>query len=227
MLNYIDIIVVAIIAAFAILGMIRGLVKTCFSFIPGVVSVIVAGKIYPVFSKFLRTTPIYNSVENALLKTVESGISPEEIPSNEFINSLSIPDFLKESLLENNNPVVYDILNVTGVGEYVSGYIANIFMNIIAMAVVFIGVMILFKLIFLMLDIITKLPIIHSFNSAGGFIFGLCQGILAVWILFVIAVLFLGTDASGSFYTALQDSTIAKTVFNNNILLIMILKIFA
>ena len=226
-MNVLDIAVIAVIGIFAVMGFFRGLVKTCFSLVPGVVSIIIANRIYPTFSKFLRTTPLYGIIENGIGNALGINSVSSEVAADEFINGLSIPEFLKESLIENNNPVIYDILKATGVGDYISGYIASIFINIISMIVVTLFIVIIFKLVLMMLDIVTKLPVIHSFNSAGGFVFGLCQGVLIVWIVFVLAVFFCSADKMAWFYAMLQNSTVALFVFNNNILLMMILKIFA
>ena len=66
-MNVLDIAVIAVIGIFAVMGLFRGLVKTCFSLVPGVVSIIIANRIYPTFSKFLRTTPLYGIIENEKL----------------------------------------------------------------------------------------------------------------------------------------------------------------
>ena len=73
----------------------------------------------------------------------------------------------------------------------------------------------------------TKLPLIHGANSIGGLAVGFMQGILVIWIVFVVAVLFVSGDRLAWFYSSLGESKIALTVFNSNILLKMILRIFA
>ena len=168
-MNSLDIFVLAVIGICVVVGYFRGFVKTCFSFVPSVVSLLLTNKIYPVFSKFLRTTPVYGYIENGVAKALnlESMTSAVSAQSNDYINSLSIPDFLKESLISNNNPVVYGILDATGINEYISGYVANMILNILSMIVVAVGLIVIFKLVLILLDVVTKLPVIHGINSVG------------------------------------------------------------
>ena len=35
------------------------------------------------------------------------------------------PEILKQALINNNNSVIYDILDVNGIEDYIAGYIAN------------------------------------------------------------------------------------------------------
>ena len=158
------------------------------------------------------------------LDSMASAVSAQ---SNDYINSLSIPDFLKESLISNNNPVVYGILDATGINDYISGYVASMILNILSMIVVAVGLIIIFKLVLVLLDVVTKLPVIHGINSAGGLIVGLLEGVLIVWVIFVVAVLFVSGDKLTWFYDALENSKIALALFNSNVLLKMILRIIA
>ena len=228
-MNSIDIFVLAVIGICVVLGYFRGFVKTCFSFVPSVVSLLLTNKIYPVFSKFLRTTPVYGYIESGVAKAfnLNSMSSAVSAQGNDYINSLAIPDFLKESLITNNNPVVYNILDATGINDYIAGYVANMILNIVSMIVVAIGLIVIFKLILVFLDVVTKLPVLHGMNSIGGLIVGLLEGILIVWVIFVVAVLFVSGDKLTWFYDAIENSKIALALFNSNLLLKMILRIIA
>ncbi len=228
-MNGIDIFVIVVIAVCAVVGMKRGLVKTCLSFFTPVFSLVLTSRVYPAFSKFLRETPVYGMIEKGVekalnLQTISEGVSSQ---GNEVINGLSIPDFLKTSLIENNNTVVYNILDASGLREYIAGYIANVFLNIVSMIIVAVLIFIIIKVIFVMLDIVTKLPIIHGANSMAGLGIGVLQGILIVWIVFTVAVLFVSGDKLTWFYENLETSRLGMLLFKTDILLKMILRIFA
>ncbi|MCI2000873.1 MAG: CvpA family protein [Clostridia bacterium] len=223
-MNNLDIAVIVIIALLAIIGGARGFVRSCFSFVPSIVALVFTGKIYPYVSKFLMKTPLFDIVKNSIAKglNINSAVSGG---TENVVNSLSLPQFLKSLLIANNNNVVYNILNVSDTKDYIAGYIANICINIISMIIVVVGLIILFKLIIGMLDIITHLPVISTFNRIGGFAVGVCEGILIVWVLFIIAVLFCSSDKLQWFYTALPQSKIASVLFEKNILMYMISKV--
>ncbi len=216
--------VAVVIIVFALIGFTRGFIKTCLSFFPGFISLILTSKIYPVFSKFLRTTPLYEHIKSKVIDTISIENISSELANSDYIDSLPFPDFIKSALFENNNAVVYDMLGVSKIEEYVGGYVANIFLNIISMIVVAVFIAILIKLVFVMLDIATRLPVVHEANSFGGLVAGAVEGVLIIWVIFLIAVLFVSKD--NWFYISLYNSKVAILLFENNILLKFILKIF-
>lgn len=223
-MNNLDIAVIAIIAVLAVIGLKRGFVRSCFSFVPSIVALVFTGKIYPRVSELLRSTPLFDIIKSSIAKGIHID-TPASAAGDSIINSLSLPEFLKSSLIANNNNVVYNILDATGIKEYISGYISNICINIISMILVGAGLIIIFKVIIGMLDIVTHLPVISTFNRLGGLAVGFCEGVLVIWLLFVVAVLFCSGDKLQWFYTSLPQSKIASILFEKNILMYMILKI--
>ena len=129
--------------------------------------------------------------------------------------------------MENNNSAVYEILDVSGINEYISEFMANIFLNIFSFILIALLITILFKVLFVMLDIIAKLPVIHGINSFAGIIVGAAEGIVLLWVVFVVAVFFVNGQKLDAFYTSLESSVIAMPLFKHNIILKTILRIIA
>ncbi|HCT64811.1 MAG TPA: hypothetical protein DIC60_06050 [Lachnospiraceae bacterium] len=227
-MNYIDIGVIVILLFFAILGRTRGLVRTCFSFIPMVAGLVVTNQLYPVLSKLLRNTFIYDGLKNGVQKSLGlDGIFSSSLAGGEAINALKLPDFLKTALVENNNPVVYKVLGVDKIQEYIAGYVANICLNVLCMAVVFVITIIACKFILAALDLIVKLPVINFLNKTGGFFAGLIQGIIVLWVIGMVLVLFYSNPVFTGFFEVLNQSRWGLFFYEKNVLLFMILRIFA
>jgi len=226
-MNNIDTIVLVVIMAFALIGLKRGFIKTCFSFVPGIFSLFAAGKMYPYVSRFLRGTPIYKWITKSVGKALNLEGNASDINSSEIIKNLSLPDFFKESLMENNNSAVYEILDVSGINEYISEFMANIFLNIFSFIFIALLITILFKILFVMLDVISKLPVIHGINSFAGIVVGAMEGVVLLWVVFVVTVFFVSGQKLDVFYTSLESSVIAMPLFKYNIILKTILRIIA
>ena len=226
-MNNLDTIVIVVITVFAFIGLKRGFIKTCFSFVPSIVALFITGRIYPVFSKFLRKTPVYDYIVRGISKAFDLGEQTTDLSSSEIIENLSLPEFFKRSLAENNNTVIYEILDVSEVNEYIAEFIANIFLNIFSFIVIALIIVALFKMVFVMLDIISKLPVIHGINSFAGMAVGAVEGVFVLWVAFVIAVFFINGQKLNAFYSSLENSAIAMPLFNLNIILKMILRIIA
>lgn len=227
-MNYIDIGVIVILLFFAVAGRMRGLVRTCFSFVPMLAGLVLTNQLYPVLSKILRNTFIYEGLKNGVQKALKlDSIFANTIAGSDAIGALKLPGFLKTALVENNNPVVYNILGVNKVEEYIAGYVANICLNVLCMVVVFIVIVIACKLILTALDLIAKLPVVNFFNKTGGLAVGLLQGIIVLWIIGIVLVGFYSNPLFSRFFEVLNQSKVALFLYEKNVLLFMILRIFA
>lgn len=228
-INYLDIAVFAVLIFFALKGYFVGLMKMCFGFVPQIASVLGAYILSPAVSNFLRSTFIYETMKKGVSKSLgidEIVKNAAEVTQRGIIESLNLPSFLKNSLLENDNPVVYKILNVSGIGDYISGYIANICINVLSAALVFAAVYIALKIMFSTLDIVSHLPVIHFFNGIGGILAGLLYAVMIIWIASTLLMLFYSNAAFAPIFRVLEASKAAKILYENNILLFMVLKVF-
>ena len=229
-MNYIDIGVIVIILGLGFVSYWRGFVRACLGFLPAIGAITGAYFTYPYLSKFLRGSFVYTkmmeSLQNKLgLETVlNNGIYSAQ---SDIINSLNAPGFVKDALINNNNSVVYDILDVSGIEEYIAGYIANTSINIISVILTFIAFFIAIKLIIRTLDLASELPVLSFFNKSCGFAVGLLKGTFTVWMIGILLTFFYYNEAFAKFFELLNDSKLALFMYENNYLLFMILKIFA
>ncbi|WP_058486676.1 CvpA family protein [Defluviitalea phaphyphila] len=229
-MNAADIIIILILIINGFIAYKRGFVLSFFKLISSILSIFLAYRIYPVVSSFLRnSTPLFENIKNkiGLTLTIENADNMGTLSGQiETINNLNLPKFLKSALIENNNTEVYKILNVDNLKDYIAGYIANICINIISMILVLIIVTIGLKIIINILDILAKLPIINSVNRLFGFIFGLIMGVLHIWVIFVILFMFHSNPFFNQVFLLISESVIAKFLYEYNLLLKWLLKLF-
>lgn len=223
-MTWLDIVVVGIIAINAIISYQRGLIKTLFSFVSLIISVLLTMYIYPYLSEFLiKSTGVYESIKNSVIGLLHlNGVSENVTSTGEqinFINQLKLPEQFKHMLVSNNNNEVYDLLNVNNIGEYIGGLIATLIINIISFLVVFIIVSILVKIAINLLDLVSKLPVLNQINKMGGLIIGAIIGVIIVWILCLVVSLMSTNPNFVQIYETLQISNIAKYFYENNLLM--------
>ncbi|MEA5084570.1 MAG: CvpA family protein [Lachnospiraceae bacterium] len=227
-MNYIDIGVIVILLFFGIAGRMRGLVRTCFSFVPMLAGLVLTNQLYPVLSKVLRSTFIYEGLKNGVQKALKlDTIFANALAGSDAISTLKLPEFLKTALVENNNPVVYNVLGVNKIEEYIAGYVANICLNVLCMVAVFVVIVIACKFILAALDLIAKLPVINFLNKTGGLAVGLLQGLIVLWVIGILLVGFYSNPVLSRFFEILNQSRLALFLYEKNVLLFMILRIFA
>ena len=75
------------------------------------------------------------------------------------------------------------------------------------------------RILTVLTDIVTKLPLIKQCNEVGGTIYGLLQGILIV--LIILTVISIITPLTGNYYLAniILESHLGNFLYNNNIFL--------
>lgn len=215
-MNIADIIVILILGVCFYFYYNKGLILTLLGFCSTLLSAVLSRFLSPLLGDALRQTSIFDSIKEYVSSSITQ--NGNGVGKN-FINSLDIPEFLKTSLLDNNNPEVYKRLNVTQISDYVSEYVASFIINIIAMIAVFIILIVLFKFLSKTLNIIAKLPVLKTANKLAGGGIGLVQGVLIIWIGLAILTMFYGKPMFNSANEAVSNSLIAVKFYDSNILI--------
>lgn len=68
------------------------------------------------------------------------------------------------------------------------------------------------------LNIVAKLPVLHQINSMAGFFVGLVEGLLDVWIIFIVLDLFAGTEWGSALLNSIHNSQFLTILYENNLL---------
>ena len=214
-MNSLDIAIVAIVAIFAIAGYRKGLLRTVYRLCAFAIAVFISWRLYPYGARLLRQTPLLPTIQEGIANGMNlQGFFRDNIAPQgaNIINELPIPQILRNLLHTNNTPDMFEILQVTTIEEYVSGFFANIVINGIAAIGVFLLACIALWVVGYMLDIVSKLPVIHFLNSIGGLCLGIVVSSAILWLLLVGTALF-ATGTHPQIYILLEGSYIAQRVF--------------
>ena len=144
----------------------------------------------------------------------------------QIIESMPLPEFLKTTLLENNNPVIYQLLDVEGVKEYIAGFLANICINILSVVLAFVLIYLAVRIVLNALHLFSKLPVLSFFNHFMGFLVGAVRGLFVVWMGGMVLTFLQCNGKAASVFEALGTTMIADFLYENNVLLHLILTIF-
>ncbi len=205
MLNIADFILIGIIAVFVIVGSVRGFVKSLFGLGSIVLSLVLALTLYPVVSDVIEKSPvgdfIYESVENIFGQDKNKPIVEEE--------QQLLPDIIKE-------PINAATENAK---QAVSKSVADAAINIVGMLAVFLLVKILIWILAKVLDIMTRLPIIHGCNKFLGAVFGGVSGVLIAYLLLGALTFTTILNTTSELGLTVQNSLLVSQMYENNILL--------
>ena len=149
----------------------------------------------------------------------ESGAvsSLSKIEQTKLIQNLPIPSFLKEMMINYNNSEGYERLQVSDFGSYVVHFFANIILNILAFVVTLLVVQLVLWTGLTALDLFSRLPLLNLLNRIGGLAIGAVQGLLVVWVIFLIISALSATDTGMMLMEMIDQSTILRPMYDGNL----------
>lgn len=224
-MNWVDLIIIVIVAVNSFIAWKSGFVRTICDFCSTIVSLIFTYMLYPVTANFLRNLNWFDKIKNTITESFDFSENFENISQNSqisIINQLEFPDFIKNAIIENNNSQTYELLNASGIEEYIAGYIANLCVNAISIITTFIIIVIAVKIFIEVLDLVSKLPILNFVNKTAGIAIGALRGLLIIWIIFLGVMFFYSKPNLQPFIVSIEESALGSFLYHNNILAFMV-----
>ena len=85
---------------------------------------------------------------------------------------------------------------------------------------------ILMYMILYAVDILTALPVIGTLNRIGGICIGCIQGLIWIWVIFLIITIICDTPAGIYLQGQIRSDPILTWIYDNNMLMKIVLQIF-
>ena len=150
----------------------------------------------------------------ALLSQLTAGM--DRVDQTKFIESLPLPQSIKDQMETFNNENGYLKLGATDFGSYIINYIASLIMNILAYAVTLLVVWLIIRLVLGALSVFRSLPIVGWADHLLGLVLGVIQGILIVWGLFLVLSLFATSQVGAGLMREINASPFLSFLYNSN-----------
>jgi uncharacterized membrane protein required for colicin V production len=188
---WIGIISIGIIVVSTILGYCSGLIKTIWSVASIIIALMLSITLNPMVATVLQDTlnadSYLESVVNEKISDIADGISLETMTKQQeenYIQDLEIPEFLKNTLIEENTESIYNALGISSFKDYLVEKIVDFIIQILGYIIVFVLVFLLLRILGIVLNGLSKLPIIHGVNKITGGILGLLRGMLLALVIY-------------------------------------------
>lgn len=228
-MNWLLVIVVAIILVNALIGMKVGLIKTIFSLCSMIVAILLTAWLSPYVNDFLKgNEKVYDGVSAKVDKLLASKEEPMEEEAEEeikdkgedtFIEGLALPKSIKDSLLKNKDAEVFKEQATNNIKEYVSDYLTGVVINALAFVITFVVILIILWVLCFALNIISKLPILNSINKTAGLAAGLVHGLIVVWLFFIVLTVFSSSELGQKAMEMISDNKLLSFIYDNNLLM--------
>lgn len=224
-MNVADYVLIGIIVISMALGGIKGIIMSIYGLATTILSFFLAFKFAEPIRDLLSGTSFYINIHGKVESLVESLVpnigSIEESITNT-INSLPFPDDIKLWLLNG-----IDFSEAATKAELTGSLVTTITSFVIAILVgliLFIVLIILFKLLKGFIRKLSDFPVIKQVDSIMGVIIGAASGVLLAYIICLIVSAFQTTEVMNMVHDWIQESKFASILYNNNLLLTMFKK---
>lgn len=200
-MNYVDIILLAIILITSIRGAMRGFVDTLFGFVTVLFSIILTKLTYVPFSDFLMTkVPAFEKLKEFFGNLVTKiGFNDSPLSSNLFYDDLPGP---LRVLFHGTKIFASDVTT--------SELVTKMFVSVLIGIMLFIIYYLMFKALAYFFEGVFSLPVLKQLNKLAGFGVGLLKSIIYVGLL----LLFMGFIAS-----LVPNSSFADAILNSKVVM--------
>lgn len=212
----IDLIIIAIMALCIFFGYKRGLIGVIFKFLSFIVAIVIAVFLYkPVAGYLVEHTNWDESLEAVIAQNIEGKkeeSSDKEQQQSEDVLTMYINQAIEQTAdsarqgiatAVSHNLAVSILYGATFLVLFVIGQLLLLFGRAIS-------------------DMLAELPIIKQFNKAGGTVYGILEGIIVIYVIFMILSLISPMVEGTGIVEAINQSYIGKYLYYHNILLKMI-----
>ncbi len=196
-----DIIAAAVIAVMCIWGVKRGILKTVVSVCSWLLSTVLAWIFYSPVAEFLKTTPVFEYILNA----VKTGFTEPRAAETKS----AVPELFRgfvEAGIDNG-------ADAAALG------ISNVIIALLAFVMTLLLCRVLILLLAAACKMASRLPVVKQCNKLLGGLLGAAEGVLILYIAAALVFAFEPVRGSEFFEDQLSQSVAASQIYNNNFII--------
>ncbi len=219
MVNFLDLILLAFLVYFVIIGARKGFVRTLLSFVTRIASVVVAWLVSDNYAHVLYDKFLKDNVADAIelhIKSADAGTVAQSFESALQGIPVSLVN-IAESFGLNLQSLKYNFesADITGelasaLEETVAGPIALVVCKIVIFAVVCVVASLVLNIVVNIVCKIVKLPVLRTANKLLGAVLGVLNGLIAMFILSFLCIILSGFIDNDEFTTLVSSSYIIE-----------------
>lgn len=231
-MNWLLLLAIVIIGVGAFLGWRAGFVKAVFSLVSTIAVIVLTVFLSPIVTGFLESNEaISGAIHGKLDQIINLEIDEEKVEDTtdplSFIDSLSLPDSIKETIkkalattMQEKSAEAEAFVGerLEALENYICEVLTNMIINAMGFVITFLVVAVGMAVLCFLLDVISKLPVIHQINTVAGVAFGALEGLVVLWIFFVIITMFGSTGFGQTMLAMVSESEILSFLYDHNFL---------
>ncbi len=224
-MNFLDVIIIAFIALYALNGLYRGFIPSLLNLGGFFISWISAFLFYPLLSSKLISSEFFSSLrfymEGAekigdveLAKMNISAISESQL--QRIVEQAKLPTPFGSAIIDNVSKEAFADQGITTLGEYFDTTIYYVIMNIIAILIIFIIARVILTLLTNAFSYSYNTPQLVRMDHPAGAAVGMLRGFFSMYMLFALIPIMLILFMNVSFVTDIINGSACCSVFYSN-----------
>lgn len=229
-MNWLLLLAVVIIGVGAFLGWRAGFVKAVFSLVSTIAVIILTLLLSPIVTGFLEgNETITGAIDGKLndIINLEFMVEDVEDPTDpaSFVDNMSLPESIKTVLKEAIENILVEKKEeadnfvgdqLAALEDYICEVLTNMIINALGFVITFVVVAVGMAVLCFVLDALSKLPVIHQLNAIAGIAFGALEGLVVLWLLFIIITMLGSTGFGQAALTMISESEILSFLYDHN-----------
>ena len=233
-MNWLLIFALAVIGVCAFAGWRMGFVKSVFSLVSTIAVIIITILVSPLVTNMLKSSDaITGAIQGKLEEIIDlSGVaenldSGDENDPTAFIDGLELPESIKEAIktsltetMEEKKSEAADFVGdkLDSLEIYICERLTTVILNALGFFITFLLAAAGLAVLCFVLDLLSKLPVLHQINTLFGVAMGALEGLVILWIVFIVITM-LGSTAFGqSCMAMISESKILSFLYDTNVL---------
>lgn len=215
-MNWLLIVISIFLTLCALNGYRVGFVKKLFTTVSFIITIVASSALTPYISDFLiSNTSLHSAIKEGTIGIIEETKENNNEQDNEedIVKAIPLPSIVKGSITTKEDG---DFGIVDSIYEYIGGKLADTIVNAISFAIAFLVITFVLRTTIFTLDIIANLPIIKGINQYAGLLLGAGEGVVIVWVLFLIIMVMGNTKIGGQLTHYIEDSQFLSFLYNYN-----------
>ncbi len=189
-------------------GYIRGLIKIVFSLVAMVATIIVAAILTIPVSSVLKNTSAGDSVREYVQEMVDAA----DIVDVESISNLGLPEIILKPIEEGAEKTAMEI------NEFAVDALTDTIINALSFFVLSVIIYIVIRIIFVVLNVFAKLPLINEVNKWTGAAVGFVNGLLYLWVAALALAAFGSKPWAQEALRLINENAILSFIYNHNLI---------
>lgn len=232
-MNWVLIIVLFVLAASAILGYYKGVLRIAYSLAAWVIVLVFVTWATPYIDRILTENTsidekLLSYCEETLRQTADTQTDTGNVENESDLAELGVqlPGTVLDGILQKADDTADEFLEESGAYEKMAQGLAGFLMSGISFIIALVISWLIVGMLSQAIGIASKIPVIKGVNQLLGFLAGGIYGLILVWISFYLVALTSAGETGRTIVSYIYQSPLLTYLYENNLVLTLILRYF-